>query len=130
MNMLEEKAKEFDNLHPLQKIRAVAALKDGEEEDKKLDGIHKDFSTRNYSLLDVYNVADKYQIVKVISTFSGNRKGEIGYHVYVDYKRISRVEYSFDDALLTAISYRYNCESAKMWISKMLGINSEPEFEE
>lgn len=130
MNTLEEKAKEFNNLHSLQKIRAVAALKDSEEENKKLDGIHKDFSIKNYRLLDVYNVADKYQIAKVVTTFSGNSKGEIGYHVYVDYKRISRVEYSFDEALLTAISYRHNCESAKMWISKMLGINSKPEFEE
>jgi len=119
---LEEQVKEFDNLVPIQKIRAVAALKEQDEIFKKLEPIRDEFEKSKNRILNIININDKYQIVEYIIKYPD--KTEIYYAVYIDFKRTGHSACTLDEAIITALSIKYDGYNthAPIYIAKMLGM--------
>jgi hypothetical protein len=122
---LSEQAKEFDNMVPFQKVRAVAIMKEHEEEYKKLDVIRNDFDDRGYRINDIANINDVYQIVEY--EIRVGKKWKRYFAIYIGFKRTRHHELTFDRALIAALAIKYDGHSttAPMYIAKMLGMPEE-----
>lgn len=122
---LQERAGEFDNLPPIQKLRAIGALELQEEENRKLKPIRADFHGRYYRIEEIICLGDEYQFVKT----TNKKDNEAIYHVYVKYKRTNQCAYTLDSAIIVALCYKYDNSNsvAPIYIERMLNMVNEPE---
>jgi len=121
---LQEQAKKFDDLYPIQKIRAVAALKDLDEQNKRLSAIRDSF---NWGIIsEIICIGEEYQIVEYESNIKSENK-KIIYHIYINYKDIGITEETLDKAIITALCYKYEGANsdASYYICKMLSMDKE-----
>lgn len=119
---LDEQVKEFDNIIPFQKIRAITALKDQDEEFKKLESIRNDFETSRNRIINIININNEYQFVEYETKVDGKLK--IYFAIYINFKRTNNSTYTLDQALITALSIKYDGYNthAPIYITKMLGM--------
>jgi hypothetical protein len=137
MESLEERAKEFDDLHPFQKIMAVSTLKKLDKQNKKLDQIRNNFPWGR--IIDIICIGNEYQFVESEENVKQwSMEGKFAkekiivetkkyYHIYIDYKDIHRSEKTLDRAIITALCYKYDSVNtmANEYIFKMLSMNKE-----
>ena len=119
---LSEQAKEFDSMIPFQKVRAVAIMKEREEEHKKLDVIRNDFEGVHYRINEITNISDIYQIVEYEIRIG--TEWEKYFASYIDFKRTGHHELTFDRALITALATKHDGYSttAPAYIARMLNM--------
>jgi len=119
---LEEQVKEFDNLVPIQKIRALAALKEQDENFKKLEPIRDEFEKYRNRILNIININDEYQIIEYETKVDG--KKQIYFSIYINFKNANNSTYTLDEAIIAALSIKYDGynTSAPVYIAKMLGV--------
>jgi phosphoglycerate-specific signal transduction histidine kinase len=119
---LDEQVKEFDNMIPIQKIRAVAALKEQDENFKKLEPIRNNFESSRNRIINIININDEYQIIEYETKIDG--KIQKYFSVYINFKNTNNSTYTLEQALITALSIKYDGYNtrAPIYIIKMLGM--------
>lgn len=119
----EEMVNEIDNMVPFMKVRAYGALEYLGEEQKKLKPIYDDFEKSRDRIINIININDEYQIVEY-ETKLNNKKKEIYFEVFINFKRTCHSAYTLDEAIILALCIKYegNNTQAPNYIAKMLGI--------
>jgi hypothetical protein len=119
---LDEQIKEFDNMVPIQKIRAVAALKEQDENFKKLESIREDFDKPRNRIINIININDEYQFVEYETKIDG--KAQTYFGIYINFKRTGHSACTLDEAIITALSIKYDGYNtqAPIYVAKMLGM--------
>lgn len=117
----DEQVKEFDNMIPIQKIRAVAALKNQDEESKKLNSIYEEHRKHHDIIINITNINDQFQIVEHETKFKDEKR--VYFAIYINFKNTHYMAESFDTALLQALCLKYdNNPGAAEYIRRMLGM--------
>ena len=118
---IEEQVKRFDDMIPVQKIRAVSALQDQDEEYKKLEPVRKSFEGRRERILEIVNIRDEYQIVEYETRIDDEWKKYFG--VFIKFKNTNQITTTFDQALIVALCVKYDGFNTRLpvYIERALG---------
>lgn len=78
------------------------------------------------NLSDIKTISEDIHIAKMIDTIKIGNGNNFYYKIFVNKKRLQRIKYTFDEALIEALAYKYdkcNIDTGSL-ISRMLNIKS------
>ena len=113
--------RDFKNLNKFQEIQINSILDENKKKEQKLKPIWD--SLKNYFIDEIWDF-NGYQIAKIT-----NKKNEVYYASFIGYKSLNEFTYTFDQAILTCLTHKYDNGKtmASFYISNMLNMPNRPE---
>ena len=115
---------DFENLNKFQKMQISGIVEEWKERNERLKPVFN--SLEDYIVLDIWEFGD-FQVAKVKT----KRNNEIFYAPFHNYKKLHEYAYTFDQAILICLAYKYEGPNSKFpeYAERMLNMKCEPEQE-